>query len=390
MQVVLAACLLVAAACAVDQTDLGGDPSVATPSFTPADGGDADVEERGLTNYCPSSECPAGHATCPGSRFACDVNFKVDVNNCGGCGLVCPQDTYRETYDCVDGRCQMACRTAPLTLDCDGVDDNGCETDSATGDNCAACGDKCPDDNACVDRTGFGVMKCGCEAGKIYCPYTHFPPCTDATADDNNCGACGNVCDPTGGGGVDIPSHMYVGCWESKCDTLKCDGYFGDCDGRRDNGCEVSLFDDNNCGACGNACAPTEKCLPGEFGQPLCLCPPGQTYCSRGCLFGSCSGKCADLSSDLTNCGACGIACSTSNDEASFAVCAYGSCERHCIAGTADCNGNLSDSCETNTDSDPRNCGACGHVCDAIAGQACVNGRCVVEPCDQDSGVVAR
>lgn len=389
VQVVLAASLLVAAACAVDETDLGGDPPVATPSFTSDDAGDVDAE-RGLIDYCPSSECPAGHATCPGSRFACDVNFKVDVNNCGECGIVCPQDTSRETYECVDGHCKMLCVSSfTSTFDCDGILDNGCETDSSTSDNCTACGDECKGDDLCVDRTGLGNWQCGCGAGKISCPF-NFPPCVDPTSDDRNCGACGNACDPTGGGGVDIPPNMYLGCFDSQCGILKCGGYFGDCDGRRENGCEHHLFDHENCGACGNACGASEECLPGQFGEPLCLCPAGQTYCPGGCVGDFCTGKCADLSSDLANCGACYIACDTSIDEASFAVCSYGSCQRQCVAGTADCNGNLSDSCETNTDNDPRNCGACGHLCDAIAGQACVNGRCVVEPCDQDSGVVAR
>ncbi|AKU95956.1 hypothetical protein AKJ09_02620 [Labilithrix luteola] len=41
-----------------------------------------------------------------------------------------------------------------------------------------------------------------------------------------------------------------------------------------------------------------------------------------------------------------------------------------------------------NTDSDPNNCGACGKVCDAIAGQAWIHGRCAVEPCkEQEAGV---
>jgi hypothetical protein len=74
----------------------------------------------------------------------------------------------------------------------------------------------------------------------------------------------------------------------------------------------------------------------------------------------------------------------------SFGVCNYGTCSRHCIDGRADCNGNPSDDCETNIDNDPENCGGCGIVCDAVAGQACVGGRCVVEPCNSDGGVLTR
>ncbi|AKU95633.1 hypothetical protein AKJ09_02297 [Labilithrix luteola] len=57
-------------------------------------------------------------------------------------------------------------------------------------------------------------------------------------------------------------------------------------------------------------------------------------------------------------------------------------CRLDCGTGRANCNGNQSDACETNIDSDPNNCGGCGITCNAVAGQACVQGRCVVEPCD--------
>ena len=42
-----------------------------------------------------------------------------------------------------------------------------------------------------------------------------------------------------------------------------------------------------------------------------------------------------------------------------------------------DCNGNATDGCESNSNSDVRNCGSCGNVCDA--GDLCCNGDCVPE-----------
>ena len=44
-----------------------------------------------------------------------------------------------------------------------------------------------------------------------------------------------------------------------------------------------------------------------------------------------------------------------------------------CPAGTADCNGNPGDGCETDLITDPANCGACGHDC---LGGACVASTC--------------
>jgi len=68
--------------------------------------------------------------------------------------------------------------------------------------------------------------------------------------------------------------------------------------------------------------------------------------------------------------------------------CVYGKCVTMCLTGWGDCDGNAANACETNLASDPKNCGACGNVCDGIAGQACVDGQCMVEPCEvlQDGG----
>ena len=70
----------------------------------------------------------------------------------------------------------------------------------------------------------------------------------------------------------------------------------------------------------------------------------------------------------------------------------FGECQSTCNDRWDDCNGNRSDGGETHIASDPNNCGGCGIVCDGIAGQACVDGQCMVEACDamQDAGVGAR
>ena len=44
-----------------------------------------------------------------------------------------------------------------------------------------------------------------------------------------------------------------------------------------------------------------------------------------------------------------------------------------CAAGTADCDGNASNGCETNTDANSEHCGVCFHDC---LGGACLQGQC--------------
>jgi hypothetical protein len=84
---------------------------------------------------------------------------------------------------------------------------------------------------------------------------------------------------------------------------------------------------------------------------------------------------CGSSGSDGAAPGGCDGGACTASDGASGDVTSppgdggSGSCAAH----TADCDGNPANGCETRTDDDPRNCGACGHDC--MAG-ACVGGSC--------------
>jgi glucosylceramidase len=91
---------------------------------------------------------------------------------------------------------------------------------------------------------------------------------------------------------------------------------------------------------------------PGTGGSP---CSGTQTACGTDCI---------DTSSDPTNCGGCGIPCSTGQ------VCQNGACQ--CQAGLMLCNG----SCVA---SDATHCGSCATTCQT--GQVCSNGACI-SSCD--------
>jgi len=345
------------------------------PSFTAADASVAEAE-AGLTAYCPATTCLAPFTTCPGSLFPCDVNLMTDPGNCGSCGFKCPSPTPGASFSCVAGKCAMECNaTRERRLDCNGFLDDDCEVRLGTNDNCNACGDKCPDPaKPCIYNPQTNTGKCGCDAGYLFCGMG----CEDPNSSDDHCGGCGNACDRAGSGGPLATPNMYYGCKGGTCDHLKCESLFADCDQVPANGCEVSLLSPTNCGGCGIVCDSNQSCVLNGEGVPECLCPPGQTFCS---------GRCRDLRTDDAHCGSCGVQCSQSAGwQTGVSVCSYGSCRFQCAQGRGDCNGELRDGCEINLNSDPTNCGECGHTCEP--GQPCMAGTCAVVPCGE--GVEAR
>lgn len=394
------AALVAVVACSDRTSYIVGVDLTPPPAFVDPDAGESKPDGNDLVTYCPSDRCPPGHTTCPSSIFLCDVDLLTDPNNCGECGNACPDKAGSgEEYACVEGRCKLTCMEHSV-LDCDGIPDNGCETVLPDNDNCGVCGLKCPADKPCIDRNNYD-WGCGCRPGQLFCPgppYGDLFACVDHPEyDDKNCGACRNACPPEGDG-RERPPNMYFGCADSQCGALKCTTGYADCDSNRANGCETPLLDDDNCGACGNRCTDGMKCrlnaqlLLGGAAMPACMCPEGITFCKVGMISQPGGvvaemGYCADLASSSTDCGGCGQGCPGASRTVAVA-CVYGRCERTCTAGWGDCNGSASDNCETDLKSDPKNCGACGNVCDGIAGQACVDGQCMAEPCDvlEDGG----
>ncbi len=92
--------------------------------------------------------------------------------------------------------------------------------------------------------------------------------------------------------------------------------------------------------------------------------------------FARCGALCRDLSTDPASCGACDRVCPSGPN--AFPVCRGGSCGIVCDRSYGDCNGNPSDGCETNTQTNPDACGSCGVVCLSRPNstRTCVFGMC--------------
>jgi hypothetical protein len=166
-----------------------------------------------------------------------------------------------------------------------------------------------------------------CPAGMTPCGEV----CVNTDTSRNNCGACGNVCDPI------------EQCEEGACvcpldeGALECDGV-----------CVDPLTDSLNCGGCGNACEAPAFCAGGD-----CTCP-GDASRMRLCGV-----NCVDIFTDSGNCGGCGIACTDGQ------MCnGAGECDLNCTGAFVRCGSAPNEYC-ADLQSDPHNCLECGLACEA-------------------------
>jgi hypothetical protein len=141
--------------------------------------------------------------------------------------------------------------------------------------------------------------------------------------------------------------------------------------GRKPRGDGQSCKKDGQClsGFCCNGrCSSEAACCNAFAGEVACdvdLCC--NTLVGEACCNDEPYGfRCADTETESRNCGACGNYCENGQ------ICRDGACG--CPDGQTLCNTYCVD-----TQSDPDNCGTCGNVC--ADGQICTDGQCVMSLC---------
>jgi hypothetical protein len=165
-----------------------------------------------------------------------------------------------------------------------------------------------------------------------------------------------------------------------KCEywALECPSGSAECDDDPSVVCETNTDTDvNNCGDCGTTC--------GSMNTTAIACSGGtcRPTCATG--FGDCDYKPAngcetDVSSDVSNCGACNVRCSTLGTTS--VDCQNAACVDTCSPGRADCSSTRNDGCETDLTTDSSKCGACTNDC--------VGGVCAGSQCQEQGTVIVK
>jgi hypothetical protein len=396
-------------------TSLGGTGGTCTP------GSIVCVGESGLAvcdsagNRGPAKPCAKGQscvqsgssAKCtaqickPGQRLCDASGTLVEVCSADGSSLSTQLDCASLGQRCESGACtSLVCKPNQLFCDASGVRlCNAVGTGSTSWLDCAAnqycdpaalackqgiCVPNKPACNASVattcNSTGSGYVgggvncapeldqvcvqgACQCTDGLGNCDGINRNGCeTDISNDPDNCSGCGLICSS---------NHIVNRTCNDAC-TGTCESGYRDCNGSKlKDGCETSIATDvKNCGACGVTCSTnhvTASCTQGVCGGQ---CATNFADCNMDKQDDGCE---SDLRSDSLNCGSCGSACSTNHVKAR---CASGTCNGSCEQGFADCNlDKRADGCEVDTQNDALNCGACGASCSDD--QACLAGKCV-------------
>ncbi len=295
-------------------------------------------------NFACSPSCASGYKSCDGNAGnGCETDLHT-LTNCGDCGVTC--NLPNATSSCATGTCSVSACSAGF-LDC--TSQAGCETTKGTTSNCRSCGESCTNAHgtaACNTTSGCTFTCSGADFGN--CDSNPNNGCETSLTSLTDCHTCNTPCDIAGSS---------ESCSTGACLATTCTAGFDDCDSN--GSCETALNTVTNCNACGHTCSA-------QNGTTTCTGSAGSYVCTPSCSAGfkSCDGNpdngCERSVTTLTDCGNCNVACSFPNASASCATgtCTFGSC----TAGFVNCDGNASNGCEVQLGT-ISNCAACGNAC---------------------------
>ena len=313
---------------------------------------------------CKDKQCVDN--TCNDTQFNKEgYCLDYDVNHCGldenGREINCPLSQgwesgicNTETKSCEAKTCRQGYHLRKEDKTC--VED----TIDCCGESCAKC------DAGALELCSNGVCGDKCDEGTNKCIGPDgAPACVDFRTFQNHCGACNRSCDK------DLPDGAASAvCKEGQCVATQCaDGYHF----AAENVCEPD--DAANCGNSGRNCAAeVYGWLGGDCIGKKCI----PTSCKQDFNLDAQNNVCKQNSNDC--CGQKCIKCSGGE------VCTEGRCQSTCSASQTTCNPDTSSMYCANLDTDMNDCGACGRKCTTswVTGSsavACSGGYCNATVC---------
>jgi hypothetical protein len=309
--------------------------------------------------------CQAGTCTCPTGTTLCSgtcVDEQTENANCGACGNACATG-----QTCVSGKCTTPMCTSPEVL-CLGT----CVNEQTDSNNCGACDNACAGGQTCV--SGTCTSSTSCLPAMVSCGGSTINSCTS----QQYCGASGDCMGANAGmnctGNPAMGAQCIAGMCQCPAGQQDISGYCTSCNSPSivcGNSCIDPTQDPDFCGASGNCQgANVGTNCTATFGFRE-TCVSGQCVCASPYVV--CGGQCIDPTSTSTNCGASGN-CQGANAGTSCLPgysCASSVCT--CAAPDTICPSTGNPMSCNYLQSDPQNCGACGHSC---LGGTCSAGVC--------------
>ncbi len=160
-----------------------------------------------------------------------------------------------------------------------------------------------------------------CRSEETLCEEDGNAECVYLDSDEENCGECGNACEPAGDEnaiGWTCADPEADGVGECSCGQTGalCDGSAGAtcCNDAKGVGCFDLTSSDDHCGSCTTPCTDTD--MADHCESSVCVCGDLGSGC-EGSLESTCcmddvdgtGARCADLLSSEQDCGACGAVC---------------------------------------------------------------------------------